>query len=829
MSLRIARPDTGWSAKPLERVVLTGVVGGIVVRDGEGRVYVRSQAAAGGELSFTVGGSLGTHVIERLDTAGTVVERVEFMVDAHTTIDDGGRFAQLHAALGRTMRCYSADGTGGITWRGKRYRHYVPWILDHAHTARGMCYESDATGEMIDLLAGAQRADGMIWSFAFADDGPAPGYHYWAYSPHGYAKVDGGVLFGRQPVENHCEYNFVDTLHTAWKSSGDDLWMGGHLQAAMRALDYGVSDRARWSSVHRLLKRGYTIDSWDFQPDDEHLVRFPLGQAQLIDPERTKFVVFFGDNTGYALACDQLAEMLVAAGRDSDAERYRARAAEIRARLDEVAWNGRFYRHHVEEDPSVRRDLGADEDTQMAMSNAYALNRGVSPAQARAIIGEYQRLRGALPHRSPGEWYAVYPPYGKGFGHDSSRWQYMNAGVHGHAAGELARGAFAHGFEAYGADILARIGQLAHAHGGIVRFAYTGGWDPPPPAPVFAPVRLDALATMDLQAPAAGAPAQPWLGEDGANDLRALPVGRQTFAGIPFEIADPAANARRCAVAVAALDARYPREAAIPIGRVAPCVYLLHAAGKVGGSGMAALLRFRYQDGGASLVPLMQGRQLGGWWFPQLKGTEAGVAWRGANPKCGDVGAFWAAVANPEPAKPVAALEVEAAPDGAIYGLLALTVADRMPWREADPVSTGGPDNWSGGLCMAALVEGLCGVHDDDRALRAVTLSPRWAAAGEDGAAAGRADVTIRYGASRGYVSYRWSHDATDRAITLDATGNAARARLRVLLPASAVRVAQLTVDGSAVAAREERVEASLYACCDLDLSKPARVRITYA
>ena len=90
-------------------------------------------------------------------------------------------------------------------------------------------------------------------------------------------------------------------------------------------------------SLHALRTR---IDSWDFQPRDKYLVPFRFGIGQTIDPARTKFTIFFGDNTAYAHACDQLAEMLNQAGRTAEAGQYSERARQIRTRLDALAWNG---------------------------------------------------------------------------------------------------------------------------------------------------------------------------------------------------------------------------------------------------------------------------------------------------------------------------------------------------------------------------------------------------------------------------------------------------------------------------------------------------------
>ncbi|MGD0093949.1 MAG: hypothetical protein ABSE73_28910, partial [Planctomycetota bacterium] len=291
--LRLLRPVEAAPHAPLETLVVLGAGdggGSVAVSDGGGREYFR--APAGAEVSFVIGGSLGTHTIQVLDEQGAERDRLGFQVEARTKIEDqNGDFSELFAILEKTLHCSSPDGTGAIQYRGQTYRYFLNWILDHSHTAKGMQYLSPLTGQLADLFRHTQRKDGMIWSFAVpADEGT---YHESAYAPFGYAWRDGGVLFARQPVENHNEANFVDTVYLAWQGSGDDFWMTKNLDAAMRALDYSHTDRARWSTKYGLLKRGYTIDSWDFQVEDEHLVGFRLGAAQMIDEERTRFGVFF--------------------------------------------------------------------------------------------------------------------------------------------------------------------------------------------------------------------------------------------------------------------------------------------------------------------------------------------------------------------------------------------------------------------------------------------------------------------------------------------------------------------------------------------------------
>jgi hypothetical protein len=85
----------------------------------------------------------------------------------------------------------------------------------------------------------------------------------------------------------------------------------------------------------------------------------------------------------------------------------------------------------------------------------YSLNRGLPHEMNVAIINTYLDLRKRL-LKDPGEWYAIYPPFEKGFGIHDAKWQYMNGGVAGHAIGELARGAYGNGFENYASDVMLR-------------------------------------------------------------------------------------------------------------------------------------------------------------------------------------------------------------------------------------------------------------------------------------------------------------------------------------------------------------------------------------
>jgi len=808
-------------ATPLEILVVeTHGEGSVEVMDGTGQAYFK--APSGGRVSFAAGGALGRQKVITRDTHGNETGRAIFDLDAETSVDDGGKYGDMFDLFHKGM---SADVPGGVDvtkWNGRIYHFFVSWVLDNYHTAKGMKYFSPYGTDFVDMMREAQREDGMIWSNI--NPGQAVAYYKTAYGPFDYIRRIGDRYFVRQPAEAHPEYIYVSTIYQTWKTHGDDSWMRGCLASAKRAMDYSITDPARWSQRYRLLKRVYTIDSWDFQVDDAYTPDIGLSKTMLVDPQKSKFGVFFGDNVYYAAACDELAEMLGHGGDSAGAALYSARGADIRQRLDALSWNGRFYTHFIDEDPSVKRDLGVDEKTQIAQGNAYSLNRGISAEHAAAIIRTYMDLRNHLPTGSPGEWYAIYPPFQKGFGHHDELWQYMNGGVGGHVAGELARGAFENGYEPYARDILDRLTHLGHEHGNKIWFAYTGSIPEAPPQPTYRTLDLSGVANMDIE-DKGGPGSAPWMlmGRPG-DDIRGLPTGDQVFAGISFRVADPLKNQRRVAIAVSHRSG-LPQAVDVPVGATASSLYLLHSSTKPGSENICGSVAFNYADGTHAVQYISMGKQLTFWWFPELKTDYSGIAWHGSSPVSNDVGLSWCAIDNPSPGKTIENIRLRAPDDDGIYSVLAMTLADRAHYVAPNPVSFGGPDDWAAATAMAAIVEGLIGVKDGpfSQTLSHPILAPRW-----DLGESRTIRATVRYPASQGYVSYLFSCDPKTRDITVKVTGSAATMAGHFLLPPHSDTVSSVDVDGTPARYRIAQVAASTY----VDLEVPAFgahvVRIRY-
>jgi hypothetical protein len=806
--------------RPLEDVVIATKTPGVLsVTDSRSKEYFRTLIT--GTVKFIAGGSPGVQKARLFDKKGRIISEMEFRVEPKTDISDNGKFSELFRLLYNGMLVYSPTGYEEVTWKGKTYRYFVNWVLDNNNTTRGMQYFSPYSRDLTDLLRENQKPDGMIWSFVQPDKDD---YHYYetAYTYLGYFSRGDGAWFVRQPVENHVEYNYVNMMYQNWKASGDNEWMKTGLNCAMRALDFCVTDTLKWSKKFQLLKRPYCIDSWDFQVDDEYTAPAPLSPTMVVVPGKTKFGIFFGDNTGYYEACNQLAEMLEFAGMKTDAEKYRNRGKEILDRIIALSWNGKYFTHFIDEDPAVKRNLGVDEKSQIAQGNMYSLNRGLTHEMNVAIINTYLDLRKRLPSGSPGEWYAIYPPFLKGFGQHDEVWQYMNGGMAGHAMGEMARGAFENGFEDYASGIMTYMLDLMKKSGNKLWFAYTGSIPAPPPQPVYKTVDISNVANMDLWG-TGGKGSFSWMGADRpGNDMEGLPTGEQVFKNIRFNVIDPENNQRRSVIGLS-FNKEWPQTAEVLINDSAKCVYLLHSSSDNIPSGFAGAITFRYTDGTEVSRNIVKFRDVTNWWFSELDNESAGVAWSGPNKVSTKVGVCWAAIDNPEPDRKIEKLIFHGPIEGGIYAVIGITLANRKHYIKPKLESFGGPDNWAAANGMAALVEGLAGVKNTGLAFERLRLAPRWCSASTDSAT-----VCIRFAASDGYVSYEYTNDTKNSEISLIVTGSGNEMEGHILLPGSAEKALSVICDNNPVTFRMTSVEKSKYVDFSLPLDRVHFIRIKY-
>ena len=330
------------------------------------------------------------------------------------------------------------------------------WIRDHVHVLKAMRHwEYDYAG-YVDFTLRHQRADGCILELVKqADD------RHWRYAAPESRKFfpDDNLAMCRLDIEADVEYLLVEGATYCYRISGDDAWLARALPRLEKAIDYVTSDPKRWDARHGLVKRGYTIDTWDFTYEPASVTNRTLTAA-------TPQAIMHGDNSGVYQAMAQLAWLNGRLGCTAKAAAWRARADALRAAMYKHLWNGRFFFHQL---PLNVPPVDAHERERLSLSAAYDMNRGLMPvADCRRTIEEFRRRRQTTDCFA--EWFTVDPPYDFTFARHP-RGDYVNGGVCLFTAGELAKAALENGYEAYGWDILVRVKEMA-ARDGTLYFLY---------------------------------------------------------------------------------------------------------------------------------------------------------------------------------------------------------------------------------------------------------------------------------------------------------------------------------------------------------------------
>ena len=364
--------------------------------------------------------------------------------------------ADRFSPLFRTL-CGQVRGDRSLWKReGRTIAANPTWVRDHIHVMKGYQYWEQDITSFLDELIRIQHPEGFYYEII----GNAAHDHQGFVKPkHFLREDDKDLCWIRLEMEADVEYLMVEAAHRIWQATGDSEAMKGRLPSLERALEYDFTDPTRWNAEHGALMRTFSIDTWDFTygiSDHNRKIEpgLPMG-------------IMHGDNSGLYRACLQLAEMLRAAGNNERAEFWEKRGEELRERVNKLCFNGTFYTHQILLQPV---DTGIREEDILSLSNAYDINRGLpTHDMAIKIIDEYQRRREAMQDTYFAEWFSINPPYPKFGPYEADH--YINGGVCGFIAGELAKAAFHHGREAYAADILNRVDQIV-ARDGAIRFHY---------------------------------------------------------------------------------------------------------------------------------------------------------------------------------------------------------------------------------------------------------------------------------------------------------------------------------------------------------------------
>jgi hypothetical protein len=270
----------------------------------------------------------------------------------------------------------------------------------------------------------------------------------------------------------------------------------------------------------------------------------------------------------------------------------------------------------------------------------------------------------------------------------------------------------------------------------------------------------------------------------------------------------------------------FPSSVEIPVNDTAACIYLLHTSTKPTSENVAGNITLVYSDGSKKNNYMIMGKHLTYWWFSQLKTDYSGIAWYGKNDISEGVGLSWSAIDNPFPGKQISKIILEPPADNGIYTVFSISLADKPHYVPVNPVSFGGPDNWAGATAMAALVEGLAGIKDAPKteAFSSPVISPKWINTN-----ANDVNVTIRYEASNGYVSYHYKNRPEKNQIELLTTGSGKNMVYHIELPAN-IKSAKSVIseNNKGVPFKTSTIENTSYTDFILQGNRPTKIIIAY-
>lgn len=802
------KEKTNRTLRPLDVVKMKlteGIHESVSVYDGYGKEYFSAKDCK--EIEFVVGGGLGMHRIDLSDHKGNLIHTKSFKVNCATEVKGDHYFERLFSMIDFTMK--NEYIRHNLLIDNKMYSSFICWCRDHVHSLKGRKYFEIDYKSGIELYHDFQRQDGMIWDHIYPGTEPSfrKNFKYGGF----YKELpDGQGVFKRIPVEADVEYLYVEGVYYTWKAYGDDFWMESMLESCLKALDYSMNDPYRWSEKYQLIKRGYTIDTWDFVSKVDEI---PGTHSGVVYLDQSEFGIMFGDNTGYAASCRYLAEMYECTGNAERGDMLRKRADMIMENLDKAAWTNGFYKHHVPENESFDRSaLGVNENEQVSLSNTYSINRGIDYDKRKAIIETYKRLKENLPEGCPGEWFTIYPPFENFNGMHSFQWEYMNAGVITIAAGELAHGAFENGEEWYGLDILKRIKALGEKHGGYLHCTYKGKNPVKREHENFATLDISAFTNARCDIEVDGG--EGIKGEQAVLELYEVPSGEQVFLDVPFSMPVPNGEVQN-AVALGHGSKALHEKINLSTNRKFESIYLLHA---MNNADCAGYITFCYEDGSNRSIYMKNGQQVMNWYDPKPGSwPDAGgkpymqPAWLGENSVCDRVGLTILGLDNPCPDKIVNSIKFHKQSDHAHWYLFGITLSDDKAWMDLGDVSFGIPDAWGAAALAYAYVEGLAGVVDKATVFNKAEVSPRWMVTDADDIA-----FSVRYPVSDGYVSYKYHHSEDEKLISYQITGSGEEFRLRILLPKDMKAVKEVLCNGKPIEYSIEKVDYSIYACIDL-------------
>lgn len=492
IAIRIVKSNQRSSTfAPLEKVnihiKLPSLIGSILIEISDicGKIYFEKEVdKVDKNLKFSILGPLGTHRMRVYDKDnGNLIWQQDITVDTETKIETGNKFydsfyPRLKSIIANDLFSLFVDNEQ-ITALEVIKDNEATSIRDHTHSIKAFKYWLKDIKSLPTHFLTHQRENGSVYDFLGNIDGDIARFHFDCIDKdYRYANKKEKVYYSFLPKEADISYHIVNLVYVAWQCTGDDLWMKNRLNGLEAAMNYMMNDKWRWSKKHNLVKRPFTLDTWDatYMEDSEgevisfidekdkwmEMLKVCLGSINAND----KFCIMHGDNSGMYMACNLLSKMFAQIGNKKRGRLWRKKAVDFKKNTNKICWNGKFYTHQIFLEPVIfkfKEDKELEHE-RLSLSNTYDINRGLTDhMQAVSIIKEYQKRRELTKDKCFCEWFSIHPPY-RSFANIKTG-RYFNGGVSSLVGGELAKGAFDHGYEEYGLDILKRYNCLIKEEG----------------------------------------------------------------------------------------------------------------------------------------------------------------------------------------------------------------------------------------------------------------------------------------------------------------------------------------------------------------------------
>ena len=387
-----------------------------------------------------------------------------------------GDYARMLDSLKKQL----ARSVRSVFRNGSERTMFTDWIRDHVHVMKAMKYFVPDLKSYLEYFLEEQTPEGMYYDYCDPIDDWS-GCRLALFDKR-YWKVDiyDKVQLHRLPLEADVEYLVVEGAYQYWQATGDTAFIRKWMPNLEKGLEYSMSDPLRWSAHYGLVKRAYTLDTWDFMYMPWTTTDDPVRDMPVIEEEIMKFVIgpstpmgiMHGDNSGMYAACRQLAILHRVLGNPVNGQIWDMEAEQFRVRANNLLWNGKYYAHFKEIDPPPANFPKIDQKNILSLSNPYDINRGLPTEEmAESIIQTYLDLKEKTKNESFAEWFSIYPAIHPNYG-GFPPGTYVNGGILTIVAGELAKAAFQHGYEAYGVDILNRVSKLMDKHKGRLPVVY---------------------------------------------------------------------------------------------------------------------------------------------------------------------------------------------------------------------------------------------------------------------------------------------------------------------------------------------------------------------